>query len=95
MAGGGQHIKFAFVVYPQVQYSRGDAYLGAGYLILVEMPAFLICSRISYDEIILRDLALKIQHYKDMADYTQRECIVINANGNKIPLGKEIEGKTK
>lgn len=38
--GRGQCIKFAFVEYPQVDYSSGDAELEAGYTIVVGMPAF-------------------------------------------------------
>lgn len=60
----GLHIKFAFAGYHQIGNSSGDAYLGTGYTILVEMPAFLICSHTFYDEIILHDLGLKIEPLK-------------------------------
>lgn len=50
--GRGHRIQFAFVGYPQVDYSSGDVYLGAGYTILVEMPAFLICKH-TFCEIIM------------------------------------------
>lgn len=91
----GSHTKCALVEYPQVEYFSEDAYLGAGCTILVEMLALLICNHTFYDDIILPDLALKVQHYKEMAGYTWVQCVVINAGGNKILLGKEIEEKYK
>lgn len=64
-----------------VEYSNGDAYLGAVYTILVEMPAFFICNHTFYDKIILYDLDLKIQHYKETADYARISYVVIKAMG--------------
>lgn len=40
----GQRIQFASVDCPPVEYSNGDDYLGAEYTVLVQRPAFLICS---------------------------------------------------
>lgn len=63
---GRQHTKFAFVKYPQVEYLREDAFLGAGYALSVKIPAFLICNHALYCERILHGLDLKIQHFKEM-----------------------------